>query len=564
MRKSVCGAICLPIVLTFIASTTRLAIADTATTTPQDVGAVFKQETRVHVGPCIFAPPPLQAKPQEFKALIAPVVGAALIAAGLDFVDSAIQEAAREQSVQAVLAFPATAAFYELTKDGQLDFNKAESCIQVLVGGFRDGLSLPADPKNPDWNSVEATQPIKFPSYKEYPHTADGKAITWPPETTRDQGTKGAKTLTQTLQEHYRQLTSVKLFFEARIDTSPGLKSLFRLAPNALYFGDPLEHNWSDWSTPVRNLLVSISFIRGADGQNSTFASVTFPFRELPAHTFISPLYFLGNESQWLHTPAPTDSENSTIQGVQNTLKQADIDEAAKLGKDPEKPTDNPNNPNSPDAPWRNPTYLRHMASYCDRVARLNGHLKAASQIKATSCPYDKDMLEAQYLASFELKVMQWQANKDAAQKRLSKKIGPNLQCTKSAKDGKYCTLAKSRVLAPYSVTASVVEIKDASKFVGFLANVADKAKPGLTTELQNKISPSVKSQAAETQAENYENYLVALDAVKVAQAALDEAATEDKPSKQLALLQAQVAANRAARAANQSEPYPDASGTGK
>jgi hypothetical protein len=108
----------------------------------------------------------------------------------------------------------------------------------------------------------------------------------------------------------------------------------------------------------------------------------------------------------------------------------------------------------------------------------------------------------------------------------------------------------------PIIVSATVVEIKEPSKFVAFLGDTLEKAKPSIQSAVDASL-PVARATADEKERAAKEDFELAKADVAIAEQELASAKSEEKLSKAKELLAKKIEANRKARAAGLPEPYP-------
>lgn len=525
-------------------------------------GSVLEEETRVYTGGCFFegtaAPTPRSPLLQALSMTgLEAAAGAAVLNAAIDFGVGALKAAAEEKSAQAIVAYPANSWMYQHDQAGTLQVHPKSRCIQIISGSFWNGFRMSAGedptkvvPRNED---VHVPLDARKADDTREPGGTNVRVARW------DAGGP----LFDKLKERYRQLRWARFFFEARLEALPGTEDKFVIAPSALYFEKPVEKSLFELRGK-RNLLVTISLSKAGAESATAFASVSFPFRDVLQATLLTPLYFQGHTSRALQAPDLGDEEKKLVESRDALLKQASEEIGLVMGKP---------KPATFDAPVSLdvPAYRQVVKAYCNEIKAYNAEIaknKKAVPVAATECPVElqvaklsleranKTFLEAtkKLEAEFNTKNKWMKAAPGAADMTCKTEgAGADLKVE--------CKLPKTIDAVPVTVSATVVEVKEASKFVAFLGKVAEKMQPALTAAVEAEL-PEKKAAKAEEVKQADEAYAVAMADVAIAEAALaakvadGKATEEEKLSLQKALLEKKIAANKAARKAGKPEPF--------
>ncbi len=253
---------------------------------------------------------------------IAPALASAAVEVAVDFAVGALKAAAEEQTTQAVAAYPANGWFYEQTATGNLVVARQSACVQIISGSFWNGLQLVSPLESENSAVVVDSRETVDVGPRVLDRSVDENGATTRVIRNKIEDTE----MKAALNARFRQLRHARFFFEATIKKIDGSKSLFSIAPQGLYFEKQVERTWFEFSDRPRNLVISLSLIKGGSDPTKPFASVTFPFRSVPVGTFLTPLYFAGLESRSLAAPDLDGDEKEAAEAVQAALKQAASD----------------------------------------------------------------------------------------------------------------------------------------------------------------------------------------------------------------------------------------------
>lgn len=527
------------------------------------VGGVLEEETRVYLGNCFFedpakaAPVPIPPTERLGPKMAWGAVGVAAAEAVIDFGVGALKAAAEEKTAQAIAAYPANGWMYQHDTSGNLLVHPESKCIQVISGSFWNGLRM---------QRGEDDAKAVTPRDERIHVPLDARAI----DKTQDPGGDEVSVarwdaggpLFGKLKGRYRQLRWARFFFEARIEKFKGTEDKFVVAPSALYFEKAVEKSFFELGKGKRNLLVTISLAKAGADAGTTFASVSFPFRDVLPGTLLTPLYFQGHTSRALQAPDLSEEDKKVVLARDALLKQASVEVALAAGQPQPATFESPLSLDSPE-------YRKAVTAYCNEVKAYNTEIaknKRAMPAAATECPVETQVARLN-LEKANKAFNDHTRRLEAAfntQNRWTKGGNADVGCspTLPGKDFKTgCGLSKAVDAGPMTVSATVVEVKEASKFVAFLGKVAEKVQPVLNTALEARL-PEKKAEAVEDGKQADEAYAIAMAEVSVAEAALaaklaDAKATEEeKASQRKVLLEKKVAANRAARKAGKPEPF--------
>lgn len=544
----------------FSLATAALA-AHSADDTFGDAGGVLDEETRVYLGPCFFSEisPQPPAKPMPLGAIL----GVALKETLVDFAVGALKAAGEDKSTQAIAAYPANGWMYQFDTQAHLTINPQARCVQIVSGSFWNGLRLQGQEDVASAPSRDSSRTVPLDGrQRTLVHDADGSDVSiarW----------KTDKPLFGELKGRFRQLRWARFFFEARLDQLAGSDDKFVLAPNALYFEKPVDGSFFDlFGSAKRNVLVTITFATAGAEVGRAFASVNFPFRDVPGGTLLTPLYFKEHTSRAIQAPELTDDEKKTVLAKKTLLDNATAEVSLAKGP-PSAPEYIP-----PDS-FDNPAYLQAAQTYCSALVKFNASAKKidkkAVPLTAPECPVELQIDKLSLTnarATFDKGVAKEQAIFDTMNVWVLKPDDPNFSgvtCDfKSAGQPTFdagCSLPKASNVRPITVSASVVEVRQGSKFAAFLGKVLEKAQPGINAAIEAS-TPEKKAEADEQSKQNQEAYQLAVADVAIAEAKLAEvlaksdATASDKAQAQHDLLDKKIAANQAARKAGVSEPY--------
>lgn len=536
-----------------------------------DVGKVLDEETRVFAGSCIFEakkaePPPEKLRPPPPRGpgiqAIGPAIVGAIAESAIDFGVAALKAAAEEKTAQAITAFPVNTWMYQLNGTGQLVINPKIACIQIVSGSFWDGVRLTSDDKDANGQpkpaeaiaALDETAKVEADSRKtENAKDATGNDVSiarWKPKGNID----------EQLKKHFRQLRSVRFMMEVRAEQMEDTKDKFFLAPNAFYFERPVQKTLLDIKGR-RNVLVTVTLMpAGAppSASDTVIGSIAMPFREVEPGTRLSPLYFEGQTSRAMKAPALTDEEQRTVGAKQTLYASAKTDVTFVKGPAPRPALPPINN-------VRDPEYLKSATLYCQAVEKYNAErVKAkADGVSPPECPV------AVLVAKSELDSAT-KAFTDATTGRQAKFNTERLwsdgsggvKC-KPGLDEQHtwhpnCEIVSEPLdVGTITVSATVVEIKEPSKFVAFLGTVAEKVSPTAKAAV-NAALPAGKATTEEAKRKALEDVESAKLDVAIAEANLAGATTPaDIAQKKKDLYDKKVAANRKAREAGVDEPYP-------
>jgi hypothetical protein len=528
--------------------------------TAVEVGKVLDEETRVFAGPCIFQakkpePPDVTRPPPVQPSIMAagPFIGA-IAETFLDFGVAALKAAAEEKTAQAITAFPVNTWMYQLNATAQLVINPKASCIQIISGSFRDGLLVLPSETNKVEDVAARDDSAKVEAKKRERTTekdSAGKEVSiahWAQE----------KNIDEQLQQRFRQLRSARFLMEVRVEQLENTDDKFYLAPSAFYFANPVQSSWLDFKGR-RNILVTVTLAPAGESDDKVIASIAMPFRDVSPGTRLTPLYFEGQSSRALKAPALGDADRKDVDAKQALYEAAKRDVSLAQGSTPRAP--------QPINTVRDPEYLRSAQQYCQAVDKYNAERKKAKskadEATPPECPVE--VLVAQSELDTATKVF-----RDATARRQAKLNADTLwkdgsggvKCTPGA-GGTQASTPSCKLKSPemdvgaITISATVVEIKEASKFVAFLGNVAEKVKPTVKAAVDASL-PAGKAKAEEDQRKAKEDLESLKLDVAVAEVTLANAKSDaDIAQSKKTVYDKKVLANRKAREANLPEPYP-------
>lgn len=480
------------------------AADDAPTTAPkiQEKSAVLTNETRIYLGQCLFqAPSPAgggDIKLQMIDPGLALATGKFLI----DTTAAMIKVASDDERVNTIAAFPASGWFYKVNGDLSISMNPDYQCLQVVTGRFKTAFSPPS-------------------------HTPLARNAT-------------LEELKNALGLQRSEVDVARTFFEARIEpfnsTPKSPPAVFRLAPNAFYFEDPLESRFNDYFHDhiKRSIAITISFARADSAEASTsFGSFVIPFPQMEKGKYLTPDYFTNLSTKPIPIPAVSSDEKETYTKKKTALAAAEL--ALKTPKPSVPPKLTP-------LPKADKTYVEKRTLYCTE----NGKLDKDKQDSVCALPMSDYKLEMD--RAREEQVAQFVFDNQQADAS-----SPEIKCTKSP-----CTDDPYYML-PFSASAVVVELSEPGNFAKFMNDFAQVISPTAKTALETSITkrntdPKIAIDAA---AGKMDDYYESVAKVKLAEA--DLAATTaavDIKAKKEALVTLKKDANTKARAAGVTAPY--------
>lgn len=485
--------------------------ADAAAGIPAKVeekSAVLEKETRIYLGQCLFEPI-LSAKTAHEKTgkftlnLMPPALTLALAKFAVDYTAAAIKVASEEQSVNTISVFPASGWFYKVERDVSFGMNPAHECIQIVSGSYNNEAmndSLMKIPRNTSFEDVK-----------------------------------------KALRMQHSEIKIPRLFFEARIEpflsTAKTAPDVFRLAPNAFFFDNPIDSSFREgWFAKdiKRSIGLTISFNR-ANGPADTapFASIIIPFPEVKKGTYLSPAYFASLATRPIAIPALSEAEKAGITGKLLAI------ETEELALNNQKQKTFPPLANESDE------YKQARIAYClqhklvfpkvedeDTLCHINMNDAKATMDRAR----ENQLADAEFKAQLE-----------------AYRVKDGVTC-----EGSICTVAESYLL-PFSASAVVVEVNEPGGFAKFMNQVAQAVAPAAQTYIDAKINaknidPNV---AINDAASKKDDYLEQMGIVKLAQDDLEAGGSAaDIKTKKGTLLTAKKNANAKARLAGLPAPF--------
>lgn len=486
------------------------AAADKPSLTP---GAVLRDESRIYVGDCLI--------PLKYKSDIqyfAPVIVAALIEPVVDIVLGSIQAAAQDETVTVDSPFPVTKALYALKDDGSMAVNSELQCLQVVTGSFSaDELRSPS--AVPD--SIEPVDILKR----------------------RDPS-----------------IEQPRLIFEAAFVRVPGSDSAMALAPRLLLYAGSAKQGFWEIRQQPRNLSISLSFQSLAAEPGTAFGNLSIPFRAVPPDTFLGPAYFHQLNVKPMLLPQLPKTEQDAIDAA-----RAEMAEANKLFEAPQPRHD----------VRLDNVYLTGLGAYCASWESYVALLRKRHADNKTAGDFSEPGNEncSKEMRQQQLTVEAKKAELDAivsdadrarnVQRNQAAGSSKNIKCNATQ-----CVLADKfvRNYLPFTVSASVVEMREASAFMKHLATVADKIKPAVVATLK-EATPQAKSDAAKTaqsaadvkveqQLKDTEDYYLAKAMADDAYDKWKAADSAEKSTEWLKVVQLRIEANRTARKAQLPSPF--------
>jgi hypothetical protein len=477
-------------------------------------GTMLKDETRVYIKPCINLESRARKAKNENQSFLAPAVVAAAIEVLVNVGVGIVKAAAVDETLTVDTAFPVTKAFYRVNTDGTLVINPDFQCLQVVTGTFSAGEYSSESKPPPTDNDFESIDPsIRVP----------------------------------------------RVFFEAEFVAVPGSAQFMALAPKLFVYSGPSKKRFLEWGEVTRNLSINLSFqVAGAE-PGTAIGNLTIPFRNVSPETVVGPDYFAGVQLKPLAFPALSASDLQELQAARGAMArikglmepiQATID--PKLG---------------PDYSTKLTAYCAAWKSYVDLLKKRHVDTKAEGNFvepKDENCP--KDIRQAQLLAFAQKASLDRvvTASDRARELETEKAISKSVSCNYDS-----CGLTSdvARDYVPLVVSATLVEVREASAFSRHLAAVAEAMKPTVTQALKDSTPDAkeadavTKQTAAETKAElekdNLEAYYVAkakADAAYKAWEANTDAAKRDAAWP--LVVSERVLANKAARKAKVDPPF--------
>jgi hypothetical protein len=471
---------------------------------------------------CPSVAPQLKAHASPLVAIgelvISSVIGSAVDAAGAYLTGAATTKSVALRGVTSDL-------FYELSQTGALRLKRPSGCLVMVARGD--------EPLRP-WFDRARTRSAPLRAYDRLP----------------------------------------KFYFEAAFERPAEAAQSLVIRPMLLHIGSFQES--SGWSyKDTRKYSVALTLRNLEDGK--PFGSVSFAFDDLTPRT-------LGTSTVIHIRPDGTTLDDSTIQANLNAaaLEQrvdwfpvgAAIDGASKAQalvaapylKAAKLANGVQSDPPTPLAEWAVRTevalgdaekaFVSRLQSFCDSLAKK----PASDQVKDTRCPVShlqatNDLEEAR--SSLQAKM-----DKEWAGKFIARHPA---ECVKNAGNQQVCLPASPQPsqLGAYAWEATVVETRDPTSFATALASAFAAKKESLKSGLEDELLPSKREQARQSaeaaQRDALNQFRLAMLDVDKAQAKLDEATTQPRSAQvalQAELLKAKIAANSAARAAKQAEPF--------
>lgn len=527
-----------------------------------DAGGVLKEETRVYLGECFFSDivvaPPKTPVPQF---ALGPVLGVALGEAVVDFTVGALKAAGEDKSIQAIAAYSANGWMYQLDTNARLVVNPKGRCIQVISGSFWNGLRALGPESIDNVPTRDPSKTVKLdnrePVKTKDPSGVDVTVVGWKP----------SEPLVAQLEAYFRQLRQARFFFEARIEPLQGTDDKFVIAPNAMYFEKPVERGIFEIS-PKRNVLVSLTMANSGADTSKAFASINFPFRDVPSDTLLTPLYFRDQTSRAIQVPELTDDEKKSVLAKKAKLEKAVSEVEITKGPTPQTEFEPPNS-------FTNASYQKAAKSYCDELDKYNATLtsknKNATKITAPECPVDLQVAKAK-LSKANSDFIKYAAKQEAEFNTnhywlLPKGDPQSHGVTCSPKNDKNtdfeanCALTSTTDVRSITVAASVVEVKEGNQFAAFMGKVLEKAQPGINAEIE-AATPEKQTAAAEQHKADLDAYQLALADVATAEAGLADVSSKsgatatEMAKAERDLLEKKIAANQKARKAGLAEKY--------
>jgi len=477
-------------------------------------GAVLRDESRIYIGECLI---PLKYE-SDIQFFVAPAIGAALIEPLVDIVLGSIQAAAQDETVTVDSPFPITKALYALKNDGSMAVNSELQCLQVVTGSFSaDELRSPS--ATPD--SIEPVEILKR----------------------RDPS-----------------IEQPRLIFEAAFVRVPGSDNAMALAPRLLLYAGGTKQGFWEIRQQPRNLSISLSFQSLAAESGTAFGNVSLPFRAVPPDTFLGPAYFRQLSLKPILLPPLPKAEQDAID-----VARAEMAEANRLFEAPQ-PRHDVRLDNS---------YLNSLSAYCASWDSYVTLLRKRHAENKTAGNFSEPGNEncSKEIRQQQLTVEAKKAELDAivsdadrariVQRNQAKGNSKNIECNATQ-----CVLADKfvRNYLPFTVSASVVEMREASAFMKHLATVADKIKPAVVATIK-EATPQAKSAAAKTvqsaadvkveqQLKDTEDYYLAKAKADDAFDKWNAAESAEKSTEWLKVLPLRIEANRAARKAQLPSPF--------
>jgi hypothetical protein len=464
-------------------------------------------ESRIYVGKCLF---PLKNGDQQAQYLLKTDVVGALVEPLVDIVLGSIQAAAADETLLLDSPFPVTKALYKLNQDGVLQVHGDLQCLQVITGQFSgDGSQAVAADLDKEVKSVD------------------------------------------------KSLVRPRIFFEAAFVGVPGSRNAMALKPRFLSFLGPEKKSFWETSAGSRNLSINLSF--QALGSDSAFGNLVIPFREISPDTILGVEYFEATQLKPITLPPLDKSEKEVVD-----VARAELKEANKL-INAEKPDD-----------WRTKDeFATKLAIYCnswDAYVSLLRKRHQDNMVKEDfvappneSCPTDIRLhqLRAEADKAKLLAVID-NVDRNAALKRnRDGGISGSIKCDLTS-----CVLAEPliRDYFPIVISASVVEVREASAFNKHLAAIAQSMKTPVVTALKNatpsskeaaeKAAQEVAAIAAEALEVNKEKYYLAKANADAAYETWSTAKEDTKSAAWIAFVDWRNKANAAARLAKLTPPF--------
>jgi len=471
---------------------------------------------------CPSVAPPLKAQAGPLAAVgelvISTVIGSAVDAAGAYLTSAATTKSVALRGVTSDL-------FYELGQTGALQLKRPSGCVVMVARGD--------EPLRP-WFDRARTRSTPLRAYDRLP----------------------------------------KFYFEAAFERPAEAAQSLVIRPVLLHVGSFQED--SGWSYKgTRKYSIALTLRNLEDGK--PFGSVSFSFDDLTPGT-------LGTSTVIHRRPDGTTLDDSTIQAKLNAaaVEQrvdwfpagAAIDGASKAQalvaapylKAAKIANGTQSDPPTPLPEWAVKTgttsgdaekaFVSRLQAFCDSLAKK----PASDQAKDARCPVSH--LQATNDLEEARAALQAKLDKEWAAKFIARHPS---ECVKDAGSQQVCLPASPSPsqLGAYAWEAAVVETREPTAFATALASAFAAKKESLKSGLEDELLPSKREQARQSaeaaQRDALNQFRLAMLDVDKAQAKLDEAAMQPRSAQialQAELLKAKIAANAAARAAKQAEPF--------
>ncbi len=476
--------------------------------------------------------------PALLGALITPLVSAVV-----DRGVAALQEAAKDRD----FPLPAPAAieerFYEIGSAGEATFSANVRCVALVRGRFDHGDAKPETP------AQDAT-PLQRLAARFRGTTGESAA-------------KGAKAV--------HIVGEPDLYFEARVLGSPdGAK--FALRPQALHVG----RFFAEGSAKQRHLALTLTFVDAYE--NEPFASAAFRFENVTKGTTETACLNarateycgdarLGGTRGWFQTQPLSPELGAEIAKRKNVALA--VHAAAKPWAEPA-PAAVPDAAQTPAA----------LAELCRQADAENERRLPSRREYEAECPValaaarerlaaarERDALNLRWKTGRAL----WQARyaEESARAAASAPLcGPVPEASEPDPAGRAaaCLKALQPKLAAgaFLLRATIIETRPGNKLAKFFAPLAASAAPAAKPALVEVLDPAKRAAAEQAKAATKRGQRVAIAKadleVQIAQVGVATAAASGKADEvlkaQLVLLEKQVAANAAYRAAGLEVPW--------